>query len=133
VTSIFRAETGGTEIPWATGVVKRKNVVGLESKAQSWAWLTEWGPVLPKDGGHGDLGIAVLLPRSSVLDWKETTDHYLAIARARSGQPVDYYIGAGWTDSGDFHDVRDWYTYLDAAAQRLSTPIVVTFSSASER
>ena len=89
VTSIFRAETGGPEIPWATGLVKRKNVIGLESKAQPWAWLTEWGPVLPKDGGHGDFGIAVLLPRASVLDWKETNDHYLAISRARSGQPVE--------------------------------------------
>jgi pectinesterase len=136
VTSIFRAESGGPDIPWATGLVKRKNVIGLESKAQPWAWLTEWGPVLPKDGGHGDLGLAVLLPRTAVLDWKETNDHYLAISRARSGQPVDYYIGAGWTDSGDYRDVKDWYTYLDLAAQRLSTPIVVTFSNrsnASER
>jgi pectinesterase len=131
VTSTFRAETGGPEIPWATGLVKRKNVIGLESKAQPWAWLTEWGPVLPKDGGHGDLGIAVLLPRAAVLDWKETSDHYLAISRARSGQPVDYYIGAGWTDSGDYRDVREWYTYLDQAAQRLSTPIVVTFTTRS--
>src|SRR5262249_28542426 len=31
VTTIFRAESGGPEIPWATGLVKRKNVVGLES------------------------------------------------------------------------------------------------------
>ena len=80
--------------------------------------------------------IAVLLPRASVLDWKETNDHYLAISRARSGQPVDYYIGAGWTDSGDYRDVKDWYTYLDLAAQRFGAPIVVTFStrsSATER
>ena len=131
VTSIFRSESGGADIPWATGLVKRKNVVGLESKAQPWAWLTEWGPVLPKDGGHGELGIAVVLPRASVLDWKETSDHYLAISRTRSGQPVDYYIGAGWTDSGDYHDVRDWWTYLDLAAQRLSTPIVITFTDRS--
>jgi pectinesterase len=128
VTSIFRAESGGPDIPWTTGLVKRKNVVGSESKAQSWAWLSTWGPVLPKDGGHGDLGIAVMLPRSAVVDWKETSDHYLAISRARSGEPVNYYIGAGWTDSGDFRDVRDWWNYLDQAAQRFATPIAVTFT-----
>ena len=127
VTSIFRAESGGPDIPWATGLVKRKSVVGSESKAQSWAWLSMWGPVLPKDGGHGDLGTAVLLPRAAVSDWKETSDHYLAISHTRSGQPVSYYIGAGWTDSGDFRDVRDWWNYLDQAAQRFAAPITVTF------
>jgi pectinesterase len=62
-----------------------------------------------------------------VVDWKETNDHYLAISRAKSGQPVSYYIGAGWTDSGDFRDVRDWWNYLDQAAQRYATPIAITF------
>lgn len=127
VTSIFRAESGGPDIPWATGLVKRKGVIGSESKAQSWAWLSMWGPVNPKDGGHGDLGTAVLMPRSDVSDWKETGDHYLAISHTRSGQPVTYYIGAGWTDSGDFRDVRDWWNYLDQAAQRFASPIIVTF------
>ncbi|HTE47011.1 MAG TPA: DUF4861 domain-containing protein [Gemmatimonadaceae bacterium] len=127
VTSIFRAESGGPNIPWATGLVKRKGVIGSESKAQSWAWLSMWGPVNPKDGGHGELGTAVLLPRTAVSDWKETSDHYLAISHTTSGQPVTYYIGAGWTDSGDFHDVRDWWTYLDQAAQRFAAPIAVTF------
>jgi len=127
VTSIFRAESGVTDIPWATGIVKRKSVVGSESKANAWAWLSMWGPLLPKDGGHGDMGIGILLPRNSVVDWKETNDHYLAISRAKSGQPVSYYIGAGWTDSGDFRDVRDWWNYLDQAAQRYATPIAITF------
>jgi pectinesterase len=128
VVSTFRAEgaSTSTDIPWVTGLVKRKNVVGLESKAQPWAWLTEWGPVLPKDGGHGDLGIAVMLPRDAVVDWKETNDHYFAVSRARSGEPVSYWTGAGWTDSGDFRDVRDWWTYLDQWAQRLATPIKLT-------
>jgi len=128
VVSTFRAEGAGApgDIPWVTGLVKRKGVVGLESKAQPWAWLTEWGPVLPKDGGHGDLGIAVMLPRDAVVDWKETSDHYFAVSRARSGEPVSYWTGAGWTDSGDFRDVRDWWTYLDQWAQRLSAPIKLT-------
>jgi pectinesterase len=134
VVSIFRAEGSGaaTDIPWVTGLVKRKNVVGLESKAQPWAWLTEWGPVLPKDGGHGDLGIAVMLPRDAVADWKETSDHYFAVSHAKSGEPVSYWTGAGWTDSGDFRDVRDWWTYLDQWAQRLAAPIKLTIEPMSK-
>lgn len=127
--STFRIVGGApttAEIPYAIGLVKRKGVVGAESKASAWAWLTEWGPVSPKDGGHGELGTVVMLPTGRVDDWKETKDHYLAIARARSGEPVVQYIGAGWTGSGDYADVSDWYAYLTQAAQRLSTPLRVT-------
>jgi hypothetical protein len=35
-------------------------------------------------------------------------------------------VGAGWTDSGDFHSVEDWWRYLDRASQRLANPIVVS-------
>jgi pectinesterase len=134
VVSTFRVDGAGaaTNIPWVTGLVKRKGVVGSESKAQPWAWLTEWGPVLPKDGGHGDLGIAVMLPRDAVVDWKETSDHFFAVSRARSGEPVSYWTGAGWTDSGDFRDVRDWWTYLDQWAQRLAAPIKLTIEPMSK-
>ena len=127
VVSTFNVDKGSaTDLPWVTGLVKRKNVVGLESKAQPWAWMTEWGPVLPKDGGHGDLGIAVMLPRDQVSEWRENEDHYFLVSHTRPGQPVSYWIGAGWTDSGDFRDVREWWTYLDQFASRLSSPIKVT-------
>jgi pectinesterase len=128
IVSTFRAGGGATDIPWATGIVKRASVVGSESKARPWAWLCEWGPLLPKGGGHGDMGIGILLPRDIVTDWKETNDHYLAIARATSGEPVSYWVGAGWTASHDFRDVQDWWTYLDDWSQRLSSPIKTTSS-----
>ena len=128
-TSIFRAD-GNADVTYAIGLVKRKGMIGSESRARSWAWITGWGLVNPKDGGHGDLGTAVLIPSARVVDWKETTEHYFAVAHARSGEPVVHYIGAGWTDSGDFRDVRDWWTYLDQSAQRLEAPVRVTFSSA---
>ena len=109
--------------------MKRPSVVGSESKARPWAWLAEWGPIVPKDGGHGDLGIGILMPRAAVDDWKETKDHYLAISHAKSGQPVDYWIGAGWTGSGDYRDVQDWWNYLDNWAQRVSTPLEITIEA----
>ena len=128
----FHAEKGDS-IPYAIGLVKRASVVGSESSAQAWAWLAEWGPVDHKNGGHGDLGTAVVIPRSEVRDWKETADHFLAVSAARSDAPVVEYIGAGWTGSGDFTDVRDWWKYLDEAAQRIATPVRLTLGSGPGR
>ncbi len=131
IVSTFRAEGGASgDIPWVTGIVKRASVYGSESKARSWAWLSEWGPLLPKGGGHGEMGIGILLPSEAVVDWKETKEHYMAVSRARSGEPVSYWVGAGWTASGDFRDVRDWVSYLDQWAQRLGAPIKTTITSA---
>jgi len=123
VTSIFRSESPVNDLPWVTGLVKRPSVVGSESKARPWAWLSVWGPVVPKDGGHGDLGTAVLIPREAVSEWRESDDHYFLVSHTKPGEAVNYWVGAGWTDSGDFRDVRDWWNYLDQFAQRLSAPI----------
>ena len=130
--TIFHAENGGT-IPYVIGLVKRAGVVGSESSAQPWSWLAEWGPVDQKNGGHGELGTAVLIPRAELRDWKEVADHYLAVSEAKSDQAVVEYIGAGWTGSGDFTDVRDWWKYLDQAAARIETPVRLTFGSAPAR
>ena len=124
--SVFTS-AGAAEIPYVIGEVKRAGMVGTESKAQSWAWLTGWGPVDPKNGGHGELGTAVMLPRDRVIDWKEADNHYLAVSHARSGQPVVHYIGAGWTASGDFPTPESWWAYLDSFAQRLASPINVYY------
>jgi hypothetical protein len=72
-----------------------------------------------------------MLPRDRVADWKELFNHYMAVSHARSGQPVVHYIGAGWTDSHDFRDARDWWTYLDNFADRLASPIAVTMGAGS--
>lgn len=123
--SVF-ASTDSPDIVYAIGMVKRPGMRGTESRDKSWVWLTGWGPVAPKNGGHGELGTAVLLPRSRLLDWKETSDHYLAIAHAASGEKAVHYIGAGWTASGDFPTPQSWWAYLDDFADRLALPIVVT-------
>jgi pectinesterase len=115
-----------SEVTFVTGVVKRPGLVGITSKAQPWAWLTGWGPVVPKNGGHGEMGNAVMLPRDRVLDWKEAHNHFLAVSRATPGRPAVIWVGAGWTASGDFPTPQSWWTYLDTFAQRLASPVKVT-------
>lgn len=125
--SVFRAADGSSnDITYAVGLTKRKGLVGSMSRANAWAWLSGWGPVDRTTGGHGDLGTAVMLERDRLVDWKETDDHYVAIATARAGVPVIHYIGAGWTPSGDFDHAEDWWAHLDAHAQRLAAPLRVT-------
>jgi pectinesterase len=128
--NLYRAESifqsSSSTIPYAIGLVKRKGMRGTESNEKSWAWLSGWGPVDPKNGGHGELGTAVMIPRSTLKDWKEKVNHYLAIGSARSGVPAVHYIGAGWTASGDFPTPQSWWAYLDSFADRLAAPIKVT-------
>jgi pectinesterase len=46
---------------------------------------------------------------------------------------VVHYIGAGWTASGDFRDLRDWYGYLDTFAQRLEHPLAISWWRGGQR
>nr|MBA3404679.1 DUF4861 family protein [Gemmatimonadaceae bacterium] len=130
--SVFQSDAGG-DIPYAIGLVKRSGMHDTHSSEAEWAWLSGWGPVARRNGGHGELGTAVLLPRSRVKDWRETHNHYLAISRARSGETVVHYVGAGWTASGDFPDPQSWRAYLDNFARRLSSPIEVTLTTGVAR
>ena len=123
--SVFRADGSG-DIPYVIGVVKRPGMIGIMNRDRAWGWLTGWGPVAPKSGGHGELGTAVLLPSARIDGWKEAHGHYLALSHARSGETVVHYIGAGWTASGDFPTPQSWWNYLNTFADRLASPIKVT-------
>lgn len=116
---------GGGEIPYAVGTVKREGLVGASSRSAPWAWVTTWGPVERKNGGHGNLGTAILMEKTR-MEPRETEDHYLAISTARAGVPTVQYVGAGWTASGDFRAVEDWWRATDAFAARLANPVRVT-------
>ena len=123
--SVFRSRTQAS-IPYVTGIVKRPGMTATISRNQPWAWLTGWGPVAPKNGGHGELGTAVMLPAGRLVDWKEVHGHYLAVSQAQAGVPVVHYIGAAWTAGGDFPTPQTWWRHLDEQAQRLVSPVRVT-------
>lgn len=132
--NLFRGEStftsaDGSDVPYVIGTVKRQGLVGSTSRAGAWGWLATWGPVERKNGGHGELGTAVLMPKERITDIRELGDHFVMGATARSGVPVVHYIGAGWTDSGDFRTVEDWWRHLDRMSERLANPIRVTVLS----
>ena len=127
--STFRTEAKAP-LTYAIGFVKHaEGQVGSVNRAGSWSWISTWQPVEKKDGGHGELGLGVLIPRASLVDVKDGADHFFALATAEPGQPVVHYIGAGWTASGDFREPQDWWRALDTLAARLDAPIRVTLAS----
>ncbi|HEY2165049.1 MAG TPA: DUF4861 domain-containing protein [Gemmatimonadaceae bacterium] len=128
-TSIFSTPNGGA-IPYVIGTVKRPGMVGIMSRNNAWAWVTGWGPVAPGNGGHGEMGTAVLIDARTLTRWQEAFGHYMAVSAATSGKPVVHYIGAGWTDSGDFPTPQSWWRYLDEMAQRIAAPLRVSIEAA---
>ncbi len=134
--NLFRVETTfhtdsaarASPLTYATGFVKHAEG---QVASSSWTsggrvWLATWQPVEKANGGHGELGLGLLLDRASLLGLQETDDHILALATARPEQPAPRYVGAGWTASGDFATVSDWWRALDTLAARLASPISVT-------
>ena len=112
-------------LTYVVGLVEREGVVAAQRLNGPWAWLSLWGPLLRKNGGHGDLGTAVLLPAGNATRIGPADGHHAAFARARSGVPVVHYVGAGWTASGDFASVESWWAYLDRLGRRLAAPLQV--------
>src|SRR3982750_3340930 len=129
--SVFNIVGGAADsLQYALGFVKRPGLIGSTSRPRAWMWLPGWGPVDNKygEGGHGDLGTAVLLERARATDVKETDDHFFVVANAKAGIPVVQYIGAGWTGSRDFGSVEDWWKYLDELSRRLAAPLRISIA-----
>lgn len=123
--STFRTNSA-QELTYVVGTVKREGLVGSSRLGGRWPWISTWGPVERKNGGHGQLGTAVVMDSAQLVDAEELADHYVAVARARPGTAASQYVGAGWTASGDFGSVEEWWAYLDRFAQRLAAPVRVT-------
>ncbi len=77
---------------------------------------------------NGSLGTGVILPGGKLKGFAEDALNELALTQAVSGAPVAYYIGAGWTRSGDFPTKESWEKYLAAFAARVNSPITVTIA-----
>jgi unsaturated rhamnogalacturonyl hydrolase len=110
-------------VPVAAGLVKRANTVPSRDEKQG--ILSLWGPTVA-DPLSGELGTAVVLPRSVFTGFAEDKDQYLSLGEAGSGTPFVYYAGAGWTGNGILTGSNDWSAYLSAFAQRLAIPLSVT-------
>jgi rhamnogalacturonyl hydrolase YesR len=125
------------------GVAQRPGE-GVIAKNQEEGWMTYWQP---PDRDRGNIGCAIVLPdkidgfvtESATLPKLTQTDfitpsdeglppvsNLLAITPAETGKPLLYYLGAGWSKSGDFPAETDWEDYVRQFVARLHAPLKVT-------
>ena len=78
---------------------------------------------------NGAFGIAVIVPTAEEQGYAEDKLNTLVLAKVVSGQALRYYVGSGWTRTGDFAKREDWQKYVAAQAARLRAPVSVTLAS----
>ncbi len=103
------------------GIAQRK---GQGSYVEDEAgWMSYWEPAM---GDKGSNACAVIVPGAT--GFAPNGGNYLAMASATPGRPFVYYLGAGWSRSGDFADAGAWERYVRATAARLAAPIKVSIT-----
>ncbi|MCU0784764.1 MAG: glycoside hydrolase family 88 protein [Verrucomicrobia bacterium] len=120
--STFTAD-GKAPLTVGVGIAKRDErgslaQVALDLKA---GWLTYWEA---PTGTNGNTACALVFP-TGVKEFTKDEANFLAIASAAPGKPLVYYLGAGWSKSGDFADATAWQKYVTHFAQRLAAPLKV--------
>ena len=119
---------------------------GLVVQNQKAGWQTYWQP---QDFAKGVIGTAFVLPgvefftndfpdlpvsktaapTHTLKEGQPGIRDLLGIAPAEIGQPFVYYIGAGWSESGDFPDAKSWNDYIRRFAERRDQPLQVTIGN----
>ncbi len=74
---------------------------------------------------NGELGTAVIAPEGFV-GYAEDDRNQLVLAKAKAGQALAYYAGAGWSRAGDFPTRQAWLDYVAACAARIRAPVKVS-------
>lgn len=87
--------------------------------------LTQW--VVQKT--NGDLGTAVIVPSGSFKGFAADDRNELVLAKVTSGKPLRYFVGAGWSNAGEFKSQADWNAYVAACAARAAAPVKISVAA----
>jgi rhamnogalacturonyl hydrolase YesR len=143
VESVFSSDDK-SPIQVGIGIAQRAGPGNFVSEDRDAGWMTYWQA---PDRDRGEIGCAVILPAKSIqefvtesatvgavpLDEQLKPDseglppisNLLAITKAEVGKGLVYFIGAGWTRSGDFPNEDTWTAYVRHFAGRRKEPIKV--------
>ena len=133
VESTFTVVEGvAKEVTVAIGVTKNSSDTGEDTHAQptrnqAGGWFAQW----EKEAAYGEIGEAVIVPGAALQGFAEDSTNQLLLANATSGQPLLYYIGAGWSRAGEFTNQQAWIDYVATWAARLRSPIHVSIAAAA--
>jgi len=122
--------TGPQQLTAAIGLNKTPADKGQDAKVQPITQpadraLLQW----VEQKSNGAFGTAIIVPTAGEKDYAEDKLNALITAKIVSGQPLRYYVGAGWTRAGDFAKREDWTKYVSAQAARVRAPVTVALSA----
>jgi hypothetical protein len=119
--------TGAKEITVGIGLNKTPADKGQDARVAvasdaAAGTLTQW----VEQKTNGELGTAVVVATDALAGFAEDDRNQLVLARATSGQPLTYYVGAGWSKAGEFTTRAAWLDYVAACAARARSPLHVS-------
>ncbi|MVW60021.1 DUF4861 domain-containing protein [Massilia sp. NEAU-DD11] len=77
----------------------------------------------------GDFGVAVILPSAGNPAFGTDARNAFMLAPVTSGQPLRYYVGAGWTRAGGITAREQWQRTVTDEAARVAAPVRVSLSA----
>lgn len=109
------------KLPVAAGIVM--HTVKDKTFAKDYITITEEVSDSKQPKEDGDISLAVIMPKAASTT--EAEGHALIVGYAKSGSPLVYWSGAGWSKSW-VKDAAAWDTYVKEAAAKLQSPLKVT-------
>jgi len=131
IESTFTVVGNGKEVVVALGLNKDPADKGQAAQItvtpnQADASLTQW--VVQKT--NGALGTAIIAPAAAFVGFAEDERNQIVLTKVTSGQPIRYYVGAGWSKAGEFTTQQQWNDYVASCAARIRAPLKVTLVAA---
>jgi pectinesterase len=134
--STFTTDKPMDDLQVLAGIVEHRNRKYFVDFSKPTGSMTYWDigdapgekPPAPNTIPTGWVGCAVIMPTAKVADEMEIDGQMEMVTHATSGEPVNFWAGAGWDRSGDFKDYNAWKAYIATYVQRLASPVKVTLS-----
>jgi hypothetical protein len=79
-----------------------------------------------EQASNGAFGTAVIVPSSA--GYAEDALNDLVLARAESGKPLRYWVGAAWDRAGRITSKSAWQAYVAAEATRIAHPVQIALT-----
>lgn len=121
VDSVF-SSSKATPLQVGIGIAQRKGE-GRLLQDESGAALSYWEPEMPP---NGSIACAVLVPTEAWSGYGAGDGSYFAFGKAVPGKSFLYFLGAGWSKSGDFPTAESWEAYVRNFSLSLKFPLAVT-------
>lgn len=109
------------ELPIAAGFVRHD--VKQTAQGEGWLAMVEAVSDSKQPEVDGDIYQAVILPGAELH--ADLLGHSLAVANAKSGEPMVYYSASGWSQGG-IENMEEWIEEIEEQLAMIAQPLVVT-------